>query len=330
MDPRLVQRSRYLLQARVRRAKSCPPSLFANSCSHLLEWLRGHPLIAPIVAELARNASAFADALERSENGDSSTFYVPDTVLDHAAQSLAVLDRIAQARSRNSELEDLIRVMASEITGVVSGPDDSLEVVRDVALDGLYEWIDEHIDSCNAILGLLIKYKQRSEWFGRERLRLLAEHGGERSLAIDLQQYVFDQGVEFTIEPSSSSGEADLVLRDTDSSHVILDAKYIPLGAVPSEFKRKLSHAFHQVARYCHDFNEPSGYVVVFLGDLKSPLLPLSVQDGFPFLEVKGKNVYYIPVAIADAPSASKSGRAEEVVVSLAELITTYAPNTDT
>jgi hypothetical protein len=193
-----------------------------------------------------------------------------------------------------------------------------------VALDGLYEWIDEKIDSRNAVLGLLVKYKQRSEWFGRERLRLLADGGGERALAVDLQQYIFDQGVEFTIEPTSSSGEPDLVLRDTDDSHVILDAKYIPVGAPPSEFKRKLSHGFHQVARYCHDFNEPVGYLVVFLADSKAPTLPLSVQDGFSFLEVNGKLVYYVPVAIAEAPSASKAGRAEEVAITMSDLITLH------
>lgn len=239
MEPRLVQRSRYLLQARVRRAKSCPLSLFANSCSHLLEWLREHPLIAPIVAELARNASKFNDVLEERENGDGNSFYVAGTVLEHAALGLAVLDRIATSPSRKVDLEDLIREVAIAITGVSTGTDDSLEVVRDVALDGLYEWIDERIDSRNAILGLLIKYKQRSEWFGRRQLRLLAEQGGERSLAVDLQQYIFDQGVEFVIEPSSSSGEADLVLRDTDGSHVILDAKYIALGAPPVGVQKK-------------------------------------------------------------------------------------------
>jgi len=281
-----------------------------------------------MMAELARNTSAFTGILEAREQGTGNEVYIADTVLEHAALSLAVLDRIATSASREVDQEDLLREMAIAITGRSWGIDESLEAIRDVALDGLYEWIDEKIDSRNAVLGLLLKYKQRSEWFGRERLRSLAAGGGERSLAVELQQYIFDQGVEFTIEPTSSSGEPDLVLRDTDDSHVIIDAKYIAPGSPPSEYKRKLGHGFHQVARYCHDFNEPVGYLVVFLADNKTPMLPLAVQDGFSFLEVNGKNVYYVPVAIADAPSASRAGRAEEVAISMSDLITTHEPDT--
>ena len=278
-----------------------------------------------MVVELSRSTSAFADVLESAEREDGERgSYIADTVHEHAALSLAVLDQIATSPSRDVDQEELIRSLAIAITNRAWSHEEALEAIRDVALDGLYEWIDEKIDSRNAVLGLLMKYKQRSEWFGRERLRVLAEAGGERALAVDLQQYIFDQGVEFTIEPTSSSGEPDLVLRDTDDSHVILDAKYISLGTAAAEFKRKLSYGFHQVAHYCQDFNEPLGYLVVFLADRKSPALPLTVQDGFSFLEVNGKLVYYVPVAIADAPSASKAGRAEEVAISMADLITSH------
>lgn len=282
-----------------------------------------------MVAELSRNTEAFAGVLEAAEQGTGSDVFIADTVLEHAALSLAVLDRIATCRSRHVDQDDFIREVAIAITGRSGGFEESLETLRDVAVDGLYEWIDEKIDSRNAVLGLLMKYKQRSEWFGRERLRQLAVDGGERALAVDLQQYIFDQGVEFTIEPTSSSGEADLVLRDTDDSHVILDAKYVALDSAPSEFKRKLGHGFHQVARYCHDFNEPVGYLVVFLADTKAPTLPLIVQDGFAFIELNGKLVYYVPVVIADAPSASRAGRAEEVAISMSDLITTHVPELD-
>lgn len=326
MDPRLVQRSRYLLQARVRRAKSCPPSLFGASCAHLLSWLRQHPLVAPMIADLQRRTEPFQAMLDGREQGTSNECHIADTVDEHAALSLAVLDRIATANSRKLDEDDLVREMAVAITATGAGRD-AIDIVRDVALDGLYEWIDEKIDSRNVMMGLLIKYKQRTEWFRRRRLREIAargiekQSGGERALAVDLQEYVFDQGVDFTVEPTTASGEPDLVLRDSDGSHVIMDPKYIASGAAPSEFKRKLASGFHQVSRYCHDFNEPAGYLVVYIEDTKTPRLELDTMDGFGFLGVNGKQVYYVPVHIADAPSASKAGTAEEVVIGKNELI---------
>ena len=327
MDPRLVQRSRYLLQARVRHAKSCPPMLFGAACAHLLAWLRQHPILSPMIAELKAGGTPFDEMLASHERGPSNQCHVGDTRLEHAALSLAVLDRIATATKTKVNQQDLIRRFAMAITAQNVSYDNALDMIRDVALDGLYEWVDEKIDSRNAILGLLLKYKQRSEWFRRQRLREIAQgglerrSGGERALAIDLQEYVFDQGVEFSIEPTSASGEPDLVFRDTDGSHVIMDPKYIAKGATPSEFKRKLAGGFHQVARYCDDFNEAAGFLITYIEDFKTPRLPLDTMDGFNYLSVNGKQIYYISIHIADSPTASKIGTAEEVVINRNELI---------
>ena len=40
------------------------------------------------------------------------------------------------------------------------------------------------------------------------------------------------------------------------------------------------------------------------------------------FLSIGGRTVYYTEIWIADAPSASKLGKAEEIVVSKADLLT--------
>lgn len=193
-----------------------------------------------------------------------------------------------------------------------------------------YEWLDEKVDARNAIMGILAKYKQRCEWFHRERLRKTAREGieghmrGERSLVIDLQEYVFNQGMEFTVEPTSASGEVDLVLRDADGSRIILDAKYIDTGSAPGEFKRKFATGFHQVSRYCHDFDEMVGYLVVYIVDKKIPRPVLESSDGHQYLEVNGKQIYYIPVYIAESPSASRAGTAEVVVIERDEMIREY------
>lgn len=350
MDSRLVQRTRYLLQARVRRAKSCPPPLFPAACLHLLSWVRHHPLLGAVVVDLRQSAAQFDGAIAEAEalaRGASRGLapVVARTIRDHAALCFRVLDSIATSASQPSnagpEDEDdddahrhwpLVRALSALLYGEFKNDDDAnVDRLRDIAVEGFYEYLDESIDSRNAMMGLLVKYKQRSEWFHRPRLRALARDGvakhraGEESLAVDLHEYIFDQGVEFSIEPTTASGEPDVVLLDVDGAKVVIDAKYVPKDAPPSVFKKKIAEGFHQVARYCADVHEPVGYLVVFIEDTKLPRLPTVASDGFEHFELKGKHVFYLPVVIADAPTASRAGIAEEVEVNADEIVTFVA-----
>ena len=49
--------------------------------------------------------------------------------------------------------------------------------------------------------------------------------------------------------------------------------------------------------------------------------LDLESSDGFPFLLLGGKIVYYLEVNIADLPSASKSGKAHEIILTAEQLV---------
>src|SRR5690606_2975872 len=165
--------------------------------------------------------------------------------------------------------EFLVRCLAEYLTKNDSIKlDEAIEVVRDVALDGLFEYLDEQLDSRNMVLGVIRKYKQRSEWFRRENLRGIAggagNSKGERALALDLYEYLLEQSVEFFVEPTSGSGEVDLVLREGEGRYIILDAKHIKSDASPSTIRKKLADGFHQVVRYCEDYHQPAGHLVVF------------------------------------------------------------------
>ena len=61
--------------------------------------------------------------------------------------------------------------------------------MREVFLEPFYEYVDEHLDGQRAMLALLLRYKQRSEWFHRDRLWRLTQddkRNAERLLALDL------------------------------------------------------------------------------------------------------------------------------------------------
>lgn len=344
MDQELIQRTRYVLRARFRRAQTCPAALFSATCKQLHHWLSSHPVlgghlhgirrelgdgairVAQISTELEAGRKSLAEPGLGPDTSYDPGFYKASTLADHAGVCLAILEAVAKDDTERGN-EFLIRCLGEYLTGNDRVElDDALQAIRDVAIDGLFEFFDEHLDSRNVVLALVGKYRQRAEWFRRIQLRELAGslpggRGGERALAMDLYEYLLDQGVEFFVEPKSGTGEPDVVLREPSGRYVVVDAKYIKEDDSPSEVKRKLASGFHQVARYCDDYQEPAGHLVVFSASRKRISAEFEECDGWRFLTLGGRAVYYTEIWIADAPSASRLGKAEEIVISRSELL---------
>ncbi|MBK9260451.1 MAG: hypothetical protein IPM54_11515 [Polyangiaceae bacterium] len=288
-------------------------------------------------AEAVRTIAADLKSRNLENTSGGIPFYTPvsysaSNIEDHAAMCLAVLETLAQTKPFDPFLTRCLAEHLNQDDHIKI--DDAVQVLRDVALDGLFEHLDEHLDSRNILLILLQKYKQRSEWFRRDRLRRVAGDGlegklGERALAADLYEYLLDQSVEFFVEPASGAGEADIVLREPNGKYIVVDAKYIKAEDAPSEVKRKLASGFHQVARYCDDYNEPAGYLVAYSESRRRLAVELAESDGWRLLPAGGKLIYFVEIGIADSPSASKLGRADEIVVSAEELIARHSHNED-
>lgn len=343
MDSELVQRTRYLLRSRFRRPQTCPDALFPQTCSQLVQWLNNHPITAGHLHALRRLES---DAVQRIRQtaadlqgqvrSYSPGFYSAQSADEHAAVCLEIVTAIASFQSGEQHHAAFVVTCYGEyLTGNEHlKPDEALRLVRDVAVDGLFEHIDEQLDARNVLLALLRKYKQRCEWFHRSRLIQASAEGlegrsGERALVLDLHEYLVDQGVEFFVEPSTSSGEADLVLRDANGRYIIVDAKHLKPGDTTGDVRRKFSSGFHQVVRYCEDYNEPAGYLVGFDESPRRIHLELDEADGWHYLSLGGKIVYYLGISIATLPSASRAGRAEELRIS-ADVLRTRATEANT
>lgn len=334
MDLELVQRTRYLLRSRFRRAQSCPEALFISACKQLYTWLVNHPIMAAHLQHLKLFPGPGVVQVHQiltDLNSMTSTYYDPgfysaSTMEDHAAVCLAILEVLADEQVP-PEPRFLYSCLGEYLTREENlKPEDAVQTIRDVALDGLFEYLDENLDARNVVLALLQKYKQRCEWFHRHRLRDSAQTGvegktGERALALDLYEYLLDQSVEFFVEPVSGTGEADLVLREPAGRYIVVDAKYLKASDSRSELKRKLVSGFHQVARYCDDYNEPSGYLVAFSESRLRLALELEEADGWPVLQLGARAVYFVEIWITDSPSASKLGRAEELVLTRTDLL---------
>lgn len=334
MDDQLIQRSRYVLKTRVRRAKTCPNNLFPSACKHFMNWVNNHPIFSGALIALREHKSELQDELknfikntEKTDADYESFKYSASTTNEHSAICLFIIEIIANMTEEESLYSNFYYQLTYYLTrDFLQKTEEQIELIRNVVLDGLYEYLDEQIDSRNALYGIILKYKQRSEWFCRNRLRDTVSKGiegksGERALTVDLQEYIFNQGVEFYIEPSSSSGEADLIIKASEGKSIIIDAKYIQSGSIRSEIVRKISTGFHQVMRYCTDYNEHEGYLVTFVSIDRRIDLELEEIDGIKFLRLGSKVIYHLFVDISDSPSASKSGKAVEILIKREELV---------
>lgn len=335
MDPQVIQRTRYVLRARIRPTQTCPFALFPSACDHLLTWLKNHPVLSSLVTRLESLSTEsqkqiqkiVADAPKVLGYYDPG-FYTATSTEEHAALCQHVVRAVTNTTGMQQHVRDVVLIrLAQYLTGPgMLNPVKAVELLRDVAIDGVYEYLDEQIDTRNVIYSILLKYKQRSEWFHQKRLRAIADEGlegvkGERGLARDLDEYVFDQHVEFIIESRSSSGEADLILREPGGRYLIIDAKYVPVDSTRSTIRDQMNSGFHQVARYCEDYREPEGFLISFVRTSKRISLELEESDGLRFLKLGGKTIYYLPVQISEEPSASRSGKAEEVIIIKEELV---------
>ena len=135
-----------------------------------------------------------------------------------------------------------------------------------------------------------------------------------------LYEYLYDQGIYFSIEPTSASGEADAVLSQSGEEPLIADVKIFN----PNKGKSKdyIAKGFRQVYDYTLDYNEPIGYLVIFKTseeELKFSL-PHS-SHSTPFVEHNNKTIYFIVIDIHSYDTtASKRGKLKFIEFTEADL----------
>jgi len=296
MDSAYLQRIRFQLQKRFRRLNSCSYLLFHSSVVQFWAYLQANPLTAGILAKLEAEASPYTAEItaitaqhEIAEfTTEAEQFGFVYRVVQHCAQQplanhLGPEIKIGYALSNERKR------------------DEALNHFREMFLEPLYEYVDDALDQQGAVLSLLVKYKRKVEWFEREVLAELAA-GDERTLAKHLYAYLFDQGLDFHVEPQSISGEADLV-----APELVLDAKVFDGVRRGASY---LASGVHQVHTYARDFNQEVGYLVVYKTCPETLDFPFSASGQLaPCLTVGGKTIYIFVVDICHyESSASKRG----------------------
>lgn len=184
-----------------------------------------------------------------------------------------------------------------------------------IFIDPLIYYLEEHLDDQRVILELLRRYKHKCEWFHRQRLYELWEKNtkiGEKNLKIDMFDYLYSQGLDFTIEPESISGKADLVAAQNSEDPLIADAKIFN----PSKSKGidYISKGFNQIYTYTCDYNEPFGYLIIFKTCEKDLQISLKIdQHSTPYVTYNNKTIFIITIDVfPHKKSASQRGLLEK------------------
>jgi hypothetical protein len=201
---------------------------------------------------------------------------------------------------------------------------DFLSEFSEFYLDPFYEYLDERLDNPKFILGQLIRFKHLCEWFRRDDLFKLWENNqqsGEKALAKKLYEFLFIEGVHIHIEPSSISGEADMVSSQEGEERLIADVKIF--NPDKSKSARYIIQGFRQVWQYAADYNSAMGYLLIFNTSNKQLRFAVSgTADPIPHITLNHKTIFFLTIDLfPHETSASKRPQAEVVEVTEKDLL---------
>lgn len=315
MNGDYIQNQRYKLQKRVRRLNSTKSELFDVNLKQFWGYIENNTFFVDILEELGNrypDMEAEADKIMKRQRITS------DDEVKHIAISYFLIKKIVNSDAQRKAVD----------IGFVYGSERKFEAglnyFRDIFLEPLYEYLDEQLDDQRAILALLRRYKHKCEWFQRENLYLLWEkepRRGEKNLALHLYEYLHDQGLDFTIEPSSISGEADLVASQNSDDPLIADTKIF--NPDKSKGKSYIAKGFNQVYLYTTDYNESFGYLIIYKTSENDLRFALTNQNqSTPFVTHNNKTIFIITIDIfPHKTTASQRGQLKPVEITENDLI---------
>ena len=319
MDTNVLQTLRYKLQKRLKRINTAGRQVYHDILVQTWGFLIGNSVTKGILDDLERRVP---NAESNSEIMLSGHLLTGATELEHVALCYWLIKRATSRTGADTELN------LSWSFDHGTNTDEALSFFTESFVEPLFDYIDEQIDDHRTTLSLLRKYKHRVEWFFRKDLRKRFENDtprGEKILAMDLYAYLHDQGLEFSIEPTSMSGEADLISAQTGTERLVADVKIFDPGR--SKGLSYLHSGFNQVYQYTKDYNDPFGYMVIFKTCAEDLSVNALHQDSsVPFFTHNNKSIFVLVIDIFDYPvSASKRGALKSYELIESDLIRTLA-----
>src|SRR5437879_5346390 len=296
MNREYIEQLQNNLKWRVDRLMAVDYRLFHGTVRQFCGFLKANDAFAGVLEELQRRfPAAGVDVQKVTQGGECVVF---DNEMEHAAFAHDVIKLCANSQNSRVELD----------AGKAYHLPVSAEKESEAALKGfcsafvqpLSQYLIEQLDEQRIMLTLLRRYKHKCEWFQRDALLNLWKSDtvrGEWNLKLHLFQYLHDQGLDFTIEPYSQSGKADLIAGQSTGDPLIADAKLFNL----KKGKDYVVRGYRQLYQYTLDFNEPAGYMVIFKTCQEELRFALTNQThSTPFVINNNKTVYFLTIDICD------------------------------
>ncbi len=286
---------RVRLRERRNRLYKADFRIWENEAGMMLAWMRSEPYLAALLAEIETAPMDPSSWLAGGGVSHAGIRY-PDDECDRAKVCLALLETkdfklAGRALASGRNFNDLT---AAFVAGVV---------------DPLVNYLEDRIEDGGSVLGILERYKRRSEWFHQRELHELYAADtarGEKLLDEHLREYLVDQGVEYPFSQAEGpSGEADVVALGGDEPLAMEIKLFLPEAGKDRAYIRQ---GFSQAYKYAMDYGLPAGYLVVF--NLTDGLLVFSTDHPGRWpasLAIGDRTVFCVVVnANPDRPSASK------------------------
>lgn len=309
-----VQNLRYKLQKRVRRVLSADCRVYHHALRQFWGFVNDESVLAGILHILECERGRVENEVAAIMNKQAIVF---GTEKDQILASYLLIKLCVESDDR---IEGIIVQPYNRSTNM----NDAVDVFGKLFVEPLYEYLDEQLDDKGAILSLLRRYKHKCEWFQRDNLLRLWQNNtqkGEKLLASSLYEYLHDQGLDFKIEPSSISGEVDLIADQHSDDPLIADVKIF--NPDKSKGVSYICSGFRQVYQYTLDYNEAFGYLVIFntsATDLRFALRDSSQNTSF--IIHNGKTIFFLIIDISEyEKSASKRGQLKTITITEEQLI---------
>lgn len=325
MNSNLIQVLRYKLQKRVRKLNSIDNSNYYHyhfALKQFWNFLQSNSVFKGVLDEIENRYPQCIEDADKIMKA-SREIILFDNEGEEAAASYFVIKKCIE--NENDRIEFNIGAM-------IHGRHDNenaLSNFQENIVEPLYEFIDEKIDDEKLLLSILVKYKRRTEWFNRNILYSKWNEEtskGEKILALDLYSYLYEQGIEFSIEPASISGEADLVSIQTDEEPLIADAKIF--NPEKSKDKSYIIRGINQIYRYTLDYNEMFGYLVIYNTSQTDFLINFQKSEqSIPCISFNNKTIFILVIDIyPHEQSASKRGKLKAIELNENEIIENLNP----
>lgn len=307
MNKDYIQNLRYKLQKRFRRLNSANYDIFHDRLQQFWHFLNHQNTLKSILELIESKVTNQISTQVQNFTSELQGLMAFKTEEQNITASYLIIKHCVEEGDDYSEIK-----IARRSRQVIKGHTEAVNAFIDIFVEPLYEYLDENLDDSSFILSLLGRYKQKVEWFQKKELYSLWETStqrGEKLLAQNLYEYLFDQGIEFYIEPASISGEVDLIAAQSSPERLIADAKIF--NPEKSKNDKYIIEGFRQVYQYTLDFNQPTGYLIIFKtcqSDIKFTFA--NESQSIPYTKHNNKTIFFLVLDLfIYTESASKRGK---------------------